>query len=235
MAKFEELKKTKTGSYYHIKDASVQLLNALRRTIVQGVPSFAIEDVTFFENSSALFNEYIAQRLALIPLKFDENAAHDLKVTFSLEATGPTVVYSKDLKSTDDKIVPVLPHIPIISLGENQSIRLEAIAIRGTAKQHAKFQNSHASFSHYPDLKIKGSKAEALKMLPKGAVDENGKILHPEKLDIDILSENVSLTPKEGEFILYIESYNGEEPSTVLQRAVSLLVEKTEELKTGLK
>lgn len=235
MAKFEQLKKTKHGVYYHVKDTSVTLLNALRRAINNSLYSFAIEDVTFFENSSALFNEYIAHRLALVPLKSDEKASPDLKVTLSLEATGPTVVYSKDLKSTDDTVKPALQHIPIISLGENQSIRLEAVAVYGGPKQHAKFQNSLASYMHYPELKIKGSKAEALKVIPKGAVDESGKVVNPEKLDVDKLSDDVSVIPKENEFIFYIESFNGEDPDKVLQRAVSILREKAEELKTELK
>ncbi len=233
--KFEQIRKTKTGAYYHVTGASISLLNALRRIVNSSLPTFAIDEVTFFENSSALFNEYIAHRLALIPLTLDQTAAPDLQVSFSLEATGPTVVYSKDLKSTDEKIAPASQRIPIIVLNENQSIRLEATATMGIARQHAKFQNSHASYSHYPNLKIKGSKTEALKVLPKGTVDENGKVLHPENLDIDILSDNVSITPVEGEYILYIESYSGEAPEHVLNRAVSILKQKTDELKTELK
>ncbi|MBI4406487.1 DNA-directed RNA polymerase subunit D, partial [Candidatus Micrarchaeota archaeon] len=170
--KFEVLRKSKNGCYYHVKKGSISLLNALRRTINTSLPNFAIQEVTFSENSSALFNEYIAHRLGLIPLKNDSDASSDLKPMFSLEATGPTIVYSKDLKPTDEKVVPALMHIPIISLGESQVIRLEATAVMGTAKQHAKFQNAHASFSPFPELKITGSKTEALKLLPKGAVDE---------------------------------------------------------------
>ncbi len=233
--KFELLKKTKQGAYYKVEKCSVQMLNALRRTVNLCLPNFAIDEVTFFENSSALFNEYLANRLALIPLKFDSSASKDVKVTFSLEASGPTVVYSKDLKSTDEKITPALLHIPIISLGEKQLIRLEATAVIGTGKQHAKFQNSHASYSHYPELKVKGPKTEALKVIPKGIIDENGKVINPEKLDIDIYSENVSVTPTEGEYILYMESYNGEDTTQVLKNAVSILREKTEELKNELK
>ncbi|MDP3742018.1 MAG: DNA-directed RNA polymerase subunit D [Candidatus Micrarchaeota archaeon] len=235
MTKFELLSKTKNGAYYHVKDASVALLNSLRRTINNKLPTFAIDEVTFFENTSALFNEYIAHRLALIPLKFDPNASPDVKITFSLEATGPTVVYSKDLKSTDEKIIPALSHVPIIVLGENQLIRFEAVAIRGTGSEHAKFQNSHASYSHYPELKIKGSKGDAVKFLPKGSVDEEGKVLRPEKLDVGQVSENVSVLPREGEFIFLVESYNGENPAEILARAITVLREKTDELKTELK
>ncbi|MFH1246995.1 MAG: DNA-directed RNA polymerase subunit D [Candidatus Micrarchaeota archaeon] len=235
MTKFELLSKTKIGAYYHVKETSVAMLNALRRTISNNLPSFAIDEVTFFENSSALFNEYLAHRLALIPLKFDANASPDVKVTFSLEATGPTVVYSKDLKSSDEKISPALPHIPIIVLGENQSIRLEAVAIRGIGRQHAKFQNSHASYSHYPELKVKGSKTEAFKVLPKGTVDENCKIINPTKLDVGQFSKDVLVTPKEGEFIFFVESYNRENPEELLQRALLTLMEKTDELKSELK
>ncbi len=235
MVKFEQLKKTKVGTYYHVKDCSVHLLNAIRRIINQSLPSFAIDEATFFENNSAMFNEYLAHRLALIPLTFDDKASPDVKISFTLQATGPTVVYSKDLKSSDDKIVPALSHIPIIVLSDNQSIRLEATATMGIARQHAKFQNGHASFSHYPELKIKGAKSEAFKLLPKGTVSEDGKILAPEKLDIDVFSDNVSVMPKEGEYIFYVESYNGEAPTKLLQNAIALLKEKADELKTELK
>lgn len=232
--KFEQIRKTKSGVYYHVKDCSVPMLNALRRIINSSIPNFAIDEVTFFENNSAMFNEYLALRLALIPLTNDDKASPDVKVTFSLQATGPTVVYSKDLKSTDEKVKPALQHVPIIALSENQNLRFEATAVIGTAKQHAKFQNSFASYAHYPDLKIKGSKVEALKSIPTGAVDENGKVTNPEKLDIGQISENVNVLPKEGEYIFYIESYNGEEPAVILQKAVSILREKADELKKEL-
>src|SRR4030065_2948598 len=46
-------------------------LNALRRTSMYEVPTLAIEDVLFAKNSSALYDEIIAHRLGLIPLKTD--------------------------------------------------------------------------------------------------------------------------------------------------------------------
>ena len=222
-------------AYFHVKGADVHLLNAIRRTVLSDLPSFAIEDVSFYENTSPLFNEYIAHRLAMIPLTFDENASPDVKITLSIEATGPSIVYSKDFKSTDDKITPATQHIPIMTLMENQTLRLEAVAILGSPSQHAKFQNSHCSYGYFPELKVKGKITDALQFLPKGSVDERGKILQPEKLDIGHLNDSVSVEAKEGEFILLIESYNGEDPSDVLRRTLKLIKEKITALKTELK
>ena len=54
-----------------LKDIKPEIANLLRRTIITQVPVLAIEDVFFTKNSSALFDETIAHRLGLIPLKTD--------------------------------------------------------------------------------------------------------------------------------------------------------------------
>ena len=45
--------------------------NLIRRMIFDEVPTMAIEDVEFRKNDSALYDEMIALRLGLIPLKTD--------------------------------------------------------------------------------------------------------------------------------------------------------------------
>ena len=54
-----------------LKGADVAFANALRRVIVEEVPTMAIEDVEFRKNSSILYDEIIAHRLGLIPFKTD--------------------------------------------------------------------------------------------------------------------------------------------------------------------
>ena len=78
--------------------------NALRRIMISEIPVLAIEWVDFRENSSILFDEVIAHRLGLLPLKFDPekmNFTEDCRcegkgcpscqVAFSLEKAGPSV------------------------------------------------------------------------------------------------------------------------------------------------
>ncbi|MEW6329551.1 MAG: DNA-directed RNA polymerase subunit D [Candidatus Micrarchaeota archaeon] len=152
---------------FSIKDASVQFANALRRTAISQVPVFAIDSVTFYENSSSLFDEYIANRLALIPLKTAEGYKKDEVVLLSLDVEGPGTIYSKELKSSDSKIRVANNKIPVIKLLADQRLRLEAKARLGTAREHAKFQPGLVSYSINPkDRSIINFKVESFGNLP---------------------------------------------------------------------
>ncbi|VVB57816.1 DNA-directed RNA polymerase subunit D [Candidatus Anstonella stagnisolia] len=124
------------------KGIPVSFANLLRRYCMSHVPVFAIDKAMVYENGSALFDEYIANRIGLIPLRMASGYSAEDEILFSLDARGPCQVYSGDLKSMDAKIkvAPGYDEIPIIKLLENQSLRLEAKAKLGTGKTHAKFQ-----------------------------------------------------------------------------------------------
>ena len=122
-----------------LKGASVPFSNLVRRYAIGQLPTFAIDRVTFYENSSAMFDEYIAHRLGQIPLLSDVARAKD-EVVFTLEAEGPGTIYSKQLKSTDSKIKTALDDIPMLRLLEGQNLRLEAKARQGIGREHGKFQ-----------------------------------------------------------------------------------------------
>ena len=57
-----------------ITDTEAYIVNALRRMIIEEVPTMAIEEVTFSKNQSALYDEIIAHRLGLVVLKTDLEA-----------------------------------------------------------------------------------------------------------------------------------------------------------------
>ncbi len=124
---------------FTLKGSSVQFSNLVRRYCIGQVPVFAIDRVTFYENSAAIFDEYLAHRIGQVPILSESGKASD-EVTFTLEAEGPSTVYSRELKSTDSKIKSALDDIPLLKLLEGQNLRLEAKARRGIGREHAKFQ-----------------------------------------------------------------------------------------------
>lgn len=124
---------------FALKGVQTPFANLMRRYGMGQVPVFAIDHVTFYENSSSIFDEYIAHRLGQVPLASESSRAAD-EVSLTLEAEGPCTVYSRSLKSADSKIKSSLDNIPLLSLLEGQNIRLEAKARQGIARQHAKFQ-----------------------------------------------------------------------------------------------
>ncbi|MGC8676401.1 MAG: DNA-directed RNA polymerase subunit D [Candidatus Micrarchaeia archaeon] len=121
--------------------------NALRRIATGSVPTFAIDTVTFYENTSAMFDEYIAHRIGLIPI-ITPGKGYDEKdeIMFSLEAEGPITAYSGDLKSSDKNVKVANEKIPIMKLAEGQRLKLEGKAVMGVGSRHAKFQPGLATY-----------------------------------------------------------------------------------------
>ena len=145
--KIEKIKEKDNTITFTLK-APGAYANAIRRAAMSEVPTMAIDEVDIYENTSVLFDEFIAHRLGLIPITtdlkaYDINSKSENKKStiLTLEIEGPGVFYSKELNSKDPKTKPYYDTIPIIELTEKQNIRLEAKAILGTGKQHAKFQS----------------------------------------------------------------------------------------------
>ncbi len=148
------------------KNVPYPILNALRRVIMAEVPTMAVDEVIFVDNTSAIYDEILAHRVGLIPLKSDEALEKYLPPEICLKCEQPEVppelkelcsrcfvhltldvrsdegvvtVYSRDLKSDDPDVVPVSDKIPIAVLGPNQRIAFEARARLGRGKEHIKW------------------------------------------------------------------------------------------------
>ncbi len=133
-----------------IEDAKPTLVNAIRRAIISEIPIFAVDEVIFFENSTPFFDEYIAHRLAMIPLKTsmdvvktDPNRTVILELEREAKESTETI-YSGDLKSSDPLVIPASNRIPIIKMRQGQRIRFQAIARVGRGKNHSKWQAAAA-------------------------------------------------------------------------------------------
>ena len=136
--------------------------NAVRRFCLAEVPSMAIDDVVILENSSVLYDEILAHRLGMVPIRTNLEryilpekcdcgsplGCHKCRVLFVLDAKGKervTTVHSGDLVSEDRDIRPVSESIPLVKLAVGQSVKLEAYARLGRGKEHAKWQPSTVS------------------------------------------------------------------------------------------
>ena len=146
---------------FNVSGVDVKLLNALRRTIISGVPTMAVEKVTFYYNSSILNDEVLAHRLGLVPLHTDiktytmpsectckGKGCGKCTAILSVDVSGPKTVYSGELNSTDPKITPVYDKIPLVKLTGKQTLKLEATAQLGLAKDHVKWQAGIAAYEH---------------------------------------------------------------------------------------
>lgn len=153
------------------------LANSLRRVMIAEVPSLAIEDVWVVENNSPLYDEMIAHRLGLIPLKTDLESyvlpsecgcagegCPQCQVAFTIKKEaieGPITVFAEDLEPEDPQIIAVNPKIPIVELVKGQQIVLEAYAKLGIGEEHAKWQPvSTVAYKYLPLIRIDYEKCE---------------------------------------------------------------------------
>ncbi len=141
-----------------LNEVPLEYVNALRRASLEEVPTMAIDYVVFYDNTSALSDEIISHRLAMIPLA-SEKALDRYKppevcrerkqvdgcyASLYLEAEAGSgevlAVYSDMLKPQEDPdVVPTRGDIPIVVLGPGQRVVLEAWARLGRGKEHAKW------------------------------------------------------------------------------------------------
>jgi len=137
-----------------LSNVSTAFANSVRRAMIADVPTLAIEYVNIYDNTSVLYDEQLALRLSLIPLVTDPEtyvpqAECDVcegdgcpacELSLTLSAEGPGTVYSKDLMSSDPKIQPADPNIPIVELKKGQKLVIEAIAHMGYGRDSVKWQ-----------------------------------------------------------------------------------------------
>jgi DNA-directed RNA polymerase subunit D len=142
-------------------------VNTLRRILMEDLPQIAIEDIVIYDNTSALFDEIIAHRLGLIPILYREGlrprsecsckgeGCANCTVHFTLSKEGPCAIQSGDLVPENPDFSVVDPSIPLLELAEGHRLILEASAVLGTGKEHAKWQGvSGAGYKYYPEIKI---------------------------------------------------------------------------------
>jgi len=99
----EILSLTEDKIVFTLDNCDLSYANALRRVMISEVPTIAIDTVDMIENTSVLFDEFIAHRLGLIPLQSTdaskmiyprdcqcEGRCSQCTVTFRLRATAET-------------------------------------------------------------------------------------------------------------------------------------------------
>ncbi len=151
-----------------LSGVSASFANALRRSTLAEVPVLAIDDVNIYDNTSVLFDEQLALRLGLIPLKANAKSYNfpeecscggqgcaSCQVSLTLSAEGPKIVHAGDMVSTDPDVRPADPTIPVVELKEKHKVVVESIARLGTGRRHSKWQAGVAGgYKNMPVLTI---------------------------------------------------------------------------------
>ena len=203
-------------------DMSVSLANAIRRSVLE-IPVIAIDEAEIVKNDSALYDEIIAHRLGLIPIK----AGKAVKETkFKLKAIGPKTVYSTELKpdiGTDYKL-------PIVILDEEQELEVIANAKLGKGIEHVKYSPGLIYFKHNLDTDV----LEFVNIDKNGKISYNEEELRNKKLSEEQINK-IKKTKEVDELLFEIESWGQIEVKDIFPRAIEALNDNLDDLGKALK
>jgi len=259
--KVEVLKSDGAELVFVLEEATPPMANTLRRAILQEVPVMAVDEVEFTQNDSAMYDEIIAHRLSMVPLKTPAKGyvlAEECKcgkgrcpkcaVELTLKAEGPTTVMSGDLKSSDEEVKPVSGSIPIIKLLEGQKLKLVAIARLGFGKNHAKWQPAVVGYKYMPVIEIDKEKCtlcgKCVEACPKNILAiENKKLEVKDLMACTMCKACAEACPEEAieisgdptKFLFKVESNGSVPPDELVIKAVDSLVEKFDEFSKAVK
>ena len=240
------------------KNIPLEYMNAIRRFIMVEVPTLAIDSIAIIENTSPLYDEVLAHRLGLVPLKVkditkyklpeecegqEDYKCHVLLVLDAQAVDHPRTVYSGELVSEDPDVKPLYDNIPIARLAPGQKIKLEAYARLGRGKEHAKWQPVSAStIKPHPEVIVKN---------PRGAGAEKAadacpvNILRMGRNGLEVTNEYkctycmecvekapdvIEVKERENDYVLYVESVGTLPSRQIISMGVKELEKSLSEL-----
>lgn len=147
-----------------VSDIPHYLANAMRRMVIQEVPTMAVEEVLVIENTSPLTNEVLSHRISLIPFITDLDnynlpeecscqsrlGCEKCVVRFVLHAEAVdkiVTVYSRDIQAEtpSGNVRPFSGDIPVTVLAPGQRVELELYVRLGRGRKHSKWQSGIAT------------------------------------------------------------------------------------------
>jgi DNA-directed RNA polymerase subunit D len=217
------------------------LANAIRRYLNQ-IPVIAIDEIEILKNNSLLYDEALAHRIGLIPLKMEKTAKSCPTLKFNANKEG--MVYSGELKGN---LEAVYDKIPVTFLNKGQEIEVIAITKLGKGYEHSKFSPGLLFYRNVVDLKIdKNCPEEVVNSCPVNILEiKDGKIkaVNSEKCDmceacVDFCAKqgksSIELIPKE-ELIINLESFGQLSTEDIFKMAIDVLKQDLSEIQKKLK
>jgi len=253
MPKIEVLSETDNKIVFKLLDASPALANSIRRAMKSLVPVLAVDYVDFYVNSSNFYDEMIAHRLAMLPIKTDlarfnlrEKCSCEgvgcpnCQISFRLNVEGPKVVYARDFISDDPSIHFAYGDIPVLELFEGQQLMIEAVARLGIGKEHSKFQPVSACFYRViPRIEINEDCdlcKSCISACPRSILGEkDGKVVAKNLENCSFCKECMKVCEAKAikvletnDFLFVAEGTGALPVREVLSRAITILKEKAE-------
>lgn len=205
-------------------DMNYSLVNAIRRS-VEEIPTLAIDEVEIFKNDSALYDEVLAHRIGLVPLKTDGKMGKSTEVQLTLKKTGEAKVYSGDFEGPA-KVV--FDRIPLTILEDKQEIEIIATARLGTGLEHAKHVPGLVYYRNLYEVKSGNVKIDSIVESSNGAIKAEKKgskwicDLRDAYVD-EINSLDKNALNESNELLVFVESFGHLDADQIFIKASEVL------------
>ena len=226
-----ELIKKKDNQIMFVAEIEESLANAIRRYMNQ-IPVLAVDEVEISRNDSPLYDETIAHRIGLIPIKTDKSVNVKTISKLKLDVKEEGVVYSGELKGG---LKVVYERIPITTLNKGQELNILAVIKEGKGEEHAKFSPGLMFYRNVVDVKLeKGCPKEVVNICPKKVFEfkeENVVVRDSSKCDmceacIEVCrkykKDSINLIPTK-ELVIGLESFGQIDVEEIFKKSVELL------------
>lgn len=207
------------------------LANAVRR-YMHHVPVMAVDTVEISRNDSPLYDETVAHRIGLVPLKSDKAITGKSEEELKLEVKKDGVVYSGEMKGPGISIV--YDKIPLTTLAKGQELKIVANVKPGTGSEHSKFSPGLMFYRHATEITLDKNLYEKVKSIfPKNEAKEKGdKVIVSDNLKKEVTDVCEGAAHKEkkrieimptGELVISVESFGQLTPDKMVSESVSVL------------
>jgi len=202
-------------------DMNLNLANAIRRSVLE-IPVMAIDDLEITKNDSALYDEILAHRIGLIPIKGGANKELKLK----LQVKGPKIVVSGDFSPSTG----AEDNLPIVLLDKDQEVEVVGEARLGKGVDHIKYSPGLMFYRH--NL--------AREILDYLHIDEDGKTSYDEEemknkgLSDDQISK-IKAAKETLELEIKLESWGQMDVKDIFTKAIDALSDNLKVLDKSVK
>jgi DNA-directed RNA polymerase subunit D len=222
-----------SGKYVFKTEIEDTLVNAIRRYVGQ-IQIAAIDEVEISKNDSPLYDETVAHRMGLIPLK--QNGKGEGKLKLSSQNKG--FVYSGALKG-DFEVV--YDKMPITLLSDGQEIEISASIKMGKGQEHAKFSPGIMNYRQVSEILMEKDIAEKLKnSAPNVEIKSKGDkilIIDDKEKEVTDICEGLAekygkkIEVKEtGEVVISLESFGQIEAKSIFSKSIDALKKDLSEI-----
>lgn len=205
------------------------IANSIRRYVSQ-IPVLAVDEVEISKNDSALYDETVAHRIGLIPLKMSGDAAKK-PGKLKLDVKNEGLVYSGELKGNP---AVVYKNMPITLLNNNQELQIIATVKAGKGSEHSKFSPGLIFYRNVVEIVIdKEFYEEIRKVCPDAEIKEKGNkiiIIDDKKREaadvcegiLDKKKKKAEINPT-GELVMTIESFGQISMEDIFKKSIETL------------